>query len=80
MGWALIAQTQLYTSPGSFATHSAVTRTEFGHLNIGEPDADSGRGGGSPRPEGFLAEEAERAAECQMALDVESVLDGGVNG
>ena len=58
----------------------AVTRTEFGHLNIGEPDSDSGRGGGSPRLEGFLAEDAERAAGCEMALDVECVLDGGVNG
>jgi hypothetical protein len=62
------------------APKGAVTRTEFCHLNIGEPDSDSGRGGGSPRPEGFLAEDAERAAGCEMALDVESVLDGGVNG
>jgi hypothetical protein len=43
------------------------------HLNIGEPDSDSGRGGGSPRPEGSLAEDAERAAGCEMALDVEKV-------
>ena len=62
------------------AVTGAVTRTEFGHLNIGEPDSDSGRGGSSPRPEGFLAEDAERAAGCEIALDVESVLDGGVNG
>ena len=58
----------------------AVTRTEFGRLNIGEPNSDSGRSGGSPRPEGFFAEDAERAAGCEMALDVESVLDGGMNG
>jgi hypothetical protein len=32
----------------------------------------SGRGGGSPRPEGFISEDAERAAGCEMALDVES--------
>ena len=62
------------------ASGGAVTRTEFGRLNIGEPDSDSGRGGGSPRPEGFLAEDAERAAGCEMALDVECVVNGGVNG
>ena len=39
-----------------------------------------GRGGGSPRPERFVSEDAERAAGCEMALDVERVLDGGVNG
>ena len=56
------------------AGEGAVTRTEFGRLNIGEPASDSGRGGGSPRPEGFLAEDPERRAGCEMALD------GGVNG
>ena len=40
----------------------------------------SGRRGGSPRPERFLSEDAERAAGRQMALDVESVLDRGMNG
>jgi hypothetical protein len=38
------------------------------------------RGSGSPRPEGMVSEDAERAAGCEMALDVEGVLDGGVNG
>jgi hypothetical protein len=38
------------------------------------------RGSGSPRPEGVVSEDAERAARCEMALDIESVLDGGVNG
>ena len=42
--------------------------------------SSSGGGGGSPRPESFFSEDAERAAGCEMALDVESVLDGGVNG
>jgi hypothetical protein len=42
--------------------------------------SDSGRGGGSPRPERFFSEDAERAAGCEMALDVECVVDGGVNG
>jgi hypothetical protein len=40
----------------------------------------SGRGGGSPRPERFVSQDAERAAGCEMALDVESVLDGGMSG
>ena len=74
------AQTQVITRADSNNPIGAVTRTEFGRLNIGEPDSDSGRGGGSPRPEGFFAEDAQRAAGCEMALDVESVLDGGVNG
>ena len=38
------------------------------------------RGGGSPRRKGLLAKDAERAAGYEMALDVESVVDGGVNG
>jgi hypothetical protein len=29
-------------------------------------------------PERFVSEDAERAAGCEMALDVESVLDGSV--
>jgi hypothetical protein len=29
--------------------------------------------------ERFVSEDAERAAGCELALDVESVLDGGVN-
>jgi hypothetical protein len=33
-----------------------------------------------PRPESFFSEGAEHAVGCEMALDVESVLDGGVNG
>ena len=58
----------------------AVTRTDFGRAKIGKPSSESGRGGGAPRTDGFLSEDAERAAGCEMALDVESVLDGGVNG
>jgi putative tryptophan/tyrosine transport system substrate-binding protein len=42
--------------------------------------SDSGRGSGSPRPERFFAEDPERASGCEMALDVECVVDGGVNG
>jgi hypothetical protein len=58
----------------------AVTRTEFGRTKIGKPDSDSGRSGGSPGAESFCSEGPERAAGCEMALNVESVLDGGVNG
>jgi hypothetical protein len=32
------------------------------------------------RPERFVSEDAEGAAGCEMALDVERVVDGGVNG
>ena len=56
-----------------------VTRTKFGRVKIGSLSSGSGRGGGSPRPERFVSEDAERAAGCEMALDVERVLDGGVN-
>ena len=40
----------------------------------------SGRRGGSPRPERFVSEDAERAAGCEMALDVERVVNGGMSG
>jgi HEAT repeats len=53
---------------------------KFGRPKIGKPSSNSGRGGGSPRPERFFAEDPERAAGCEMALDVECVVDGGVNG
>jgi hypothetical protein len=43
-------------------------------------DLDSGRGGGLPRLERFFSEDAVRVAGGEMALDVEGVLDGGVNG
>ena len=41
---------------------------------------DSSRGCCPPIPEGFASEGAERVAGNKMALDVEGVLDGGVNG
>jgi hypothetical protein len=40
----------------------------------------SGRAGGSPRPERFVSEDTKRAAGCEMTLDVERVVNGGVNG
>jgi hypothetical protein len=64
----------------NLACTGAVTRTEFGRTKIGKPDSDSGRSGGSPRPESFRSEGPELAAGCEMALNVENVLDGGVNG
>ena len=40
---------------------------------------DSSRGRCPPIPEGFASEGAEHVAGNKMALDVEGVLDGGVN-
>jgi len=36
-------------------------------------------GCGLPRPESIFSEDAERPTRCEMALDVESVFDDGVN-
>ena len=47
---------------------------------IGSPNSGSGCGSSSPRLESFFSEDAERAAGSEMALDVESVVDDGVNG
>ena len=41
---------------------------------------NSSRGRCPPIPQGFASEGAERVAGNKMALDVEGVLDGGVNG
>ncbi len=46
---------------------------------IGSPSSSSGRGDGSPSPERLFSEGAERVTGCEMALDVEGVVDGGVN-
>ena len=62
-----------------YARSGVVTRTEFGRAQFGSPSSGSRRGGGSPRPERFVSEDAERAAGCEMALDIERVLDSGVN-
>ena len=64
----------------AIASPGAVTRTEFGRSRFGSPSFGSGRGGGSPSLERFFSEDAERAAGGEVALDVEGVLDGGVNG
>jgi hypothetical protein len=49
----------------------AVTRTKFGRLKVGDPDSDSGRGGGSQCPDGFFAEDPECGAGCEMVLEVD---------
>jgi hypothetical protein len=64
----------------SISGRGLVTRTEFGPAQLGSPSTCSGRGGGSPRPERFVSENAKRAAGGEVALDVECVVDGGVNG
>ena len=72
----------LYGNPRNLLTRplgGVVTRTEFGRGKIGSLSSGSGRGGGSPRPERFISEDAERVAGREMALDVERVVDGGVN-
>jgi hypothetical protein len=64
---------------GSISGSGAFTRTEFGRSQLEVPVFGLRRGGGSPRLERFFSEDAERAAGCEMALDVEGVVDGGVN-
>jgi hypothetical protein len=58
----------------------AVTRTEFGRSQSGSPSFGSCGCRSSPRLERFFSEDAVRVAGGEMALDVEGVLDGGVNG
>ena len=47
---------------------------------VASPSIGSRRGDGSPRLERFFSEGPERAVGGEMALDVEGVLDSGVNG
>jgi hypothetical protein len=58
----------------------AVTRTELGRWQFGSLSVSSRRGGGSPRLERFISEDAECVAGDEMALDVEGIVNGGVNG
>jgi hypothetical protein len=46
---------------------------------FGKPSSGSGSGSSSPRPERFVSEDAERAARCEMTLDVQCVVNNGVN-
>jgi hypothetical protein len=59
--------------------HSVVTSTWIGAARGLEGPLTSGRSGGSPRPESFVSQDAKREARCKMKLDVERVVDGGVN-
>ena len=52
----------------------------FGRTKVEGLGSCSGRGRCPPIPQGFASEGAERVAGNKMALDVEGVLDGGVNG
>jgi hypothetical protein len=58
----------------------AVTGTRIGGVNLGSFSWDSGCGRSPPRVERFVSEDSERGAGCEMALDVESLVDGGVSG
>jgi hypothetical protein len=55
---------------------TAVTRTEFGRSAIWKRHSDSGHGGGSLKAS---SRRTRRAARSEMALEVECVVDGGVN-
>ena len=64
----------------SIAASGVVTSTWIGAARGLEGPLISGRGGGSPRPERFVSEDAKRAAGCEMTLDVERVVNGGMKG
>jgi hypothetical protein len=49
-------------------------------VKAGSLSAGSGGGRSPPRLEGFASEDSERGAGCEMALDIKSVVDGGVSG
>jgi iron complex outermembrane receptor protein len=53
------------TTYNKMAMVGPVTRTEFGPAQFGSPSSCSGRGGGSPRPERFVSEDAKRAGEVR---------------
>jgi hypothetical protein len=53
---------------------------KFACAKNGKSSLASDGSGGSPRPERLLSEDVKGAAESEMALEVESVLDGGANG
>ena len=57
-----------------------VTSTWIGAARGLEVPQISGRGGGSPSPERFVSQVAKRAAGCEMTLDVELVVNGGMKG
>ena len=58
----------------------AVTGTRNGGAKAGSFSWDSGCGRSPPHLERFVSEDSERGAGCEMALDIESVVDDGVSG
>ena len=58
----------------------AVTGTRNGGAKAGSASWDSGCGRSPPHLERFVSEDSERGAGCEMALDIESVVDDGVSG
>ena len=49
-------------------------------MSLGSFSWDSGCGRSPPRVERFVSEDSERGAGGEVALDIESVVDGGVSG
>ena len=61
-------------------TVGAVTGTRSRSVKAGSFSSGSGGGRSPPRLERFASEDSERGAGCKMALDIKSVMDGGVSG
>ena len=62
----------------SSARDKALSREpNLARAKIGSPDSGSGCGSSLPRPESLFSEDAERAAGCEMALDVEDPMESG---
>jgi hypothetical protein len=60
--------------------NAVVTRTLICDAKSGSHSSGSCCRRGSPRPERVVSEDAERVAGREMAVDVERVGDGGMNG
>jgi hypothetical protein len=58
----------------------AVTGTRIGGAKAGDFGSGSGCGRSPPRLKRFASEDSERGTGCEMALDIESVVDCGVSG
>jgi hypothetical protein len=82
MGAPAIGQTRLATwRRGNCSTEDgAVTGTRSRGVKAGSFSSGSGGGRSPPRLERFVSEDSERGAGCEMALDIKSVMDGGVSG
>ena len=55
-------------------------RTRSRSVKAGSFSSGSGGGRSPPRLERFASKGSERGAGCKMALDIKSVMDGGVSG